>query len=177
MTIPNVLSIFRLIGTFFFLFFVILERYNLAFVIFVLQGVSDLMDGLIARIFKSKTNLGAFLDPLADKFMLVSSYLILAYKNMIPQWITLIVVLRDSFVLFGFFVLYGLSGQVVPKPRVLGKMCTALQIITIAYVLWSTKERYHAFFFYPTAVLTLLSGLDYLFSGIRIFVRYRPLRG
>ncbi|MCX7856820.1 MAG: CDP-alcohol phosphatidyltransferase family protein [Deltaproteobacteria bacterium] len=176
MTFPNFLSAFRLIGTFFFLFFVIRERYNIAFIIFVLQGLSDLMDGLIARTFKSKTTVGAFLDPLADKFMLVSSYLILTYKNIIPQWITLLVVLRDSFVLLGFIVLYRISNEKIPHPRVLGKVCTAIQAITIAYVLWSKDDRLRLFFFYPTVILTITSGLDYLFASLRLFVRYKPMR-
>jgi|YelNatPaOPRAMG01_1025707.scaffolds.fasta_scaffold01581_13 cardiolipin synthase len=176
MTIPNVLSIFRLLTTFLFLSFVIKERFNLALFIFVFQGLSDLLDGLIARTFKSKSDLGAFLDPLADKFMLVSSYLVLAYKNIIPRWVTLIVVFRDFFVLLGFLILYNLSYQSVPRPRLLGKICTALEVITIFYVLWSDRGRYQFYFFYLTGLFALLSGLDYLFSGIRLFVR-KPLRG
>ncbi len=177
MTVPNLLSLFRIIGTFFFIFFMFKEEYNLAFIIFLLQGLSDLADGLIARLFEWKTDLGAFLDPLADKIMLVSSYLILSYKSMIPKWVAFIVVFRDFFVLAGFLFLYTLSCQNVPRPRILGKICTVVQVLTVSYVLWSVEGGFKFYFFYITVFFTLLSGIDYLLSGIRLLARLRLLKG
>lgn len=174
MTIPNFLSFFRLTGTFLFLFFVIREKYSSAFVVFVLQGLSDLADGLIARIFNTKTELGAFLDPIADKFMLMSSYVVLAYKEIIPQWVMFIVIAKDLFILIGFLILYSFSYRIAPKPRVFGKICTAVEVVTIAYVLWTLDGILRTFLFYLTALFSFLSVFDYLLSGLRILARYRP---
>ncbi|MCS7280362.1 MAG: CDP-alcohol phosphatidyltransferase family protein [Desulfobacterota bacterium] len=177
MTIPNALSLFRLVATFFFIFFVTKEMFGFAFTIFLLQALSDLADGLIARRFGFKTLMGTYLDPIADKFMLLSTYLILTYKSMVPKWLTFIVLFKDFLILLGFFTLYNFSVRIVPNPRPLGKICTASQMVAIAYLLWAGTEGYVDYFFYATAICTVLSTFDYFFSGLFLYAKYRLNKG
>jgi len=87
MNIPNFISILRFFITFFFIIAVYEGKFRTGLYLFMLQGLSDLLDGFLARTVSKKTRLGAFLDPLADKTMLVSSYVVLYIKNIIPCWL------------------------------------------------------------------------------------------
>lgn len=176
MNLPNLLSIFRFFCTFLFIAFTSRELYKEAFIVFLLMGLSDFFDGLLARVFRWKTAIGAFLDPLADKFMLISAYVILALRDLVPQWMTLTVLLRDSVVLSGFFVFSKYFGHTIPRPRVLGKVSNATQIIQIAYVLYSPDGVLKSHFLYLAFFFTVSSGLDYLYLGFRTIFRYGPAR-
>ena len=150
-------------------------RFKLALGLFVLQGITDLLDGLLARLLKAKTSLGAYLDPLADKVMLVSSYVVLCLIDIVPLWVTSIVLLRDIIVPSGFLLLYKLSYKVEVSPSLLGKITTFCQIITVVYILWSDVRAYEEIFFYVTALVTALSGIHYVFVGFRIYFNQRPV--
>ena len=174
MNLPNILSVFRLFVTSFFIIAIYYGRFKLALALFVLQGVTDLLDGLLARLLKAKTSLGAYLDPLADKVMLVSSYIVLCIIDIMPLWVTAIVLLRDIIVPAGFLLLYKLSYKMEVSPSLLGKITTFCQIITVAYVLWSDVRSYEEMFFYTTAFVTAVSGLHYIYVGLRMFFSKRP---
>ncbi len=174
MNLPNILSVFRLFVTSFFIIAIYYGRFKLALGLFVLQGVTDLLDGLLARLLKAKTSLGAYLDPLADKVMLVSSYIVLCIIDIMPLWVTAIVLLRDIIVPAGFLLLYKLSYKMEVSPSLLGKITTFCQIITVAYVLWSDVRSYEEMFFYTTAFVTAVSGLHYIYVGLRMFFSKRP---
>jgi len=168
MTIPNLLSVLRLFITIFFITAIYEDRMRTALLLFLLQAFTDLLDGFLARTMGSKTRLGAFLDPLADKAMLLSAYVVLNLKGILPLWLTWTVLLRDIVLVTGFAVLYRLSLQGKPTPSYWGKMTTFFQILTIVYILWSTDRTYAPFFFYPTALITFISGIHYVSRGIRI---------
>jgi cardiolipin synthase (CMP-forming) len=168
MNAPNLVSIFRLFLTLFFILAVNDGKFRLALYLFILQGISDLLDGFLARTMGKKTNLGAFLDPVADKTMLVSAYVVLYLRNAIPLWMTSIVLIRDVTLCCGFFVLYGLSYKIKLVPSIWGKITTAFQITTVVYVLWSEGGELGSLFFYGTAIFTIVSGLQYVTRGIRI---------
>lgn len=174
MNLPNILSVFRLFVTSFFIIAIYYGRFKLALGLFVLQGVTDLLDGLLARLLKAKTSLGAYLDPLADKVMLVSSYIVLCIIDIMPLWVTAIVLLRDIIVPAGFLLLYKLSYKMEVSPSLLGKITTFCQIITVVYVLWSDVRSYEEMFFYTTAFVTAVSGLHYIYVGLRMFFSKRP---
>lgn len=176
MHLPNILSLFRFLGTFLFIVLALKELYYEAFLIFLIMGLSDFLDGLLARTFKWKTALGAFLDPIADKFMLISAYIILALKNLIPEWMTVVVIVRDSIVFSGFFIFSKYFGQSIPKPRILGKISNATQITHVAYVLFSPNGAYNLIFLCVAFFFTVVSGLDYLYLGFRSLFRYWPAR-
>jgi len=166
MNLPNLLSIFRLFVTSIFILFIIQEKFRLALYLFIAQGVSDLLDGFLARIMGKKTDLGAFLDPLADKVMLVSSFVVLYLKGIVPLWTMNVVLLRDFIIGSGFLLLYTLSYRIKPQPVLLGKIATLFQICTIIYVLGSSERVYDTFFFFGTVCFTMASGIHYVLKGI-----------
>jgi cardiolipin synthase len=168
MNVPNLLSLLRLVITVFFVVAVMRNQFGLALTLFVVQGLSDLLDGFLARVMKAKTRLGAFLDPLADKTMLVSSYLVLSFKGMVPLWVTGCIIARDVIILVGFLRLRKTSGYEEFLPSMWGKVTTTFQIVTVVWVLWSRERAYDALVFYPTLCLTVISGVQYIRRGFRI---------
>jgi len=171
MNLPNVLSLFRLCLTAFFILAVAYQRYTLALALFVAQAISDLLDGFFARMMHQKTDLGAWLDPIADKVMLVSSYLVLGLQQIIPLLVVSIVLLRDVVLMLGFLVLHLLSYRMMPSPTLLGKATTLFQMVTVLYLLWSTTREFKEYFYYATAAFTLLSGFQYVLLGLSALYR------
>ena len=171
MNLPNILSLFRLCLTAFFILAITYQRHTLALALFVTQAISDLLDGLFARMMHQKTDLGAWLDPVADKVMLVSSYLVLGFQQIIPFWVVGIVLFRDFVLATGFLVLHMLSYRMVPSPSLLGKATTLFQMVTILYLLWSATREFQGYFFYATAALTVFSGFQYVLLGFTALSR------
>jgi cardiolipin synthase (CMP-forming) len=171
MNLPNLLSVFRLFVTVPFIIAINYGRHDIALLLFMVQGLSDVLDGFLARIMKAKTYLGAFLDPVADKVMIVSSYIVLSVYGIIPFWVTYIVVIRDLVISTGFFILYKLSYKGKPTPIILSKITTLSQMCTVVYILWPGDRIYSKHFFYATAALSMLSGLQYFVDGMRIYLK------
>jgi cardiolipin synthase (CMP-forming) len=171
MNVPNLLSVFRLFVTVFFVIAVDQGKFTLALYLFIVQGVSDLLDGFFARVMGKKTNLGAFLDPIADKTMLVSAYIVLCLQRIIPFWLTSVVLIRDLILSLGFLYLYKFSYRVKLAPSIWGKITTVAQIVTVVYVLWSEVRDYQTFVFGITALFTIISGCHYMARGFRILLR------
>lgn len=170
MNIPNFLSIFRLFLTLFFIIAVNKGSYRMALYLFLLQGISDMLDGFLARLMKEKTNLGAFLDPMADKVMLTASYIVLSTQGLIPLWLTSIILSRDFIIACGFLIIYKFSNLARPMPSLLSKFTTFAQMCTILYILWSGRGQYSTYFFFGTLAFTLMSGIHYIAKGIGILV-------
>jgi cardiolipin synthase len=168
MNIPNLISIFRIFITIFFILAVHKDRFMVAFYLFIFQGLTDMLDGFLARVMSKKTDLGAFLDPIADKTMLVAGFVMLSIKGIVPLWLTVLVILKDVVVVTGFLALYKLAYTTKPVPSVYGKITTTCQIVTVLYFLWSDVREYSVVFFYVTAFFTALSGFHYVYVGIRM---------
>lgn len=166
MTIPNLITSLRIILTPIFVIYLINERFLSALVVFVLAGLSDSIDGLIARLFNQKSRLGTFLDPLADKILLVAAFITLAIINRIPPWLSVIVISRDVLILLGALILFLNNSDLTIRPSLLSKLTTCLQLITVFVVL--TKGhialfiRYGDYIFWVTGLLTISSGLHYM---------------
>ncbi|MCX5804961.1 MAG: CDP-alcohol phosphatidyltransferase family protein [Proteobacteria bacterium] len=171
MNLPNLLSVFRLFVTIFFIIAINHGRHDIALILFIIQALSDVLDGFLARIMKAKTHLGAFLDPVADKVMIVSSYIVLSVYSIIPFWLTYIVIIRDVVISTGFFILYKLSYKGKPTPIILSKITTLSQMCTVIYILWPGDRMYSKHFFYATAVLSVFSGFQYVVDGMRIYLK------
>ncbi|MHB8109558.1 MAG: CDP-alcohol phosphatidyltransferase family protein [Syntrophorhabdaceae bacterium] len=171
--LPNIISIFRFFITFYFIYAVYQGRMRLALYLFLVQGISDLLDGFIARTMGSKTELGAYLDPIADKTMLVAAFLMLYIAGVIPGWLTLLVLGRDIVIAGGYLVLYKYANNVKPRPTIYGKITTALQIATVLYALWSAGladlRSYDLALFAATALATIISGIHYCMGGWKVF--------
>lgn len=169
MNLPNLLTIFRILLVPIFIIFVIQNDFRMALVIFIMAGITDGLDGFLARVLNQRTAIGAYLDPIADKMLLMSAYIGLTIKGMVPGWLSVIVVSRDIIILAGIAVISLMGKTVVIKPTVSSKMCTVFQISTIIITLFVFKKYPVLWngFIAATAVFTVLSGLQYMNSGIK----------
>jgi cardiolipin synthase len=170
MNIPNTLTIIRILSVPVFVICLLYDRFLVALLIFVGAGITDGLDGLIARVYHQRTTTGAYLDPIADKLLLVTAFIVLAILGNIPVWLTVIVIAKDVIVALGVLILFLTSRRVEVKPVLVGKTTTFLQIVTIA---WALLAPYSFFFknFLPyliwvTAALTCMSGLQYIYVGV-----------
>ena len=135
MTIPNLITIARLIMVPIVIVMIMQQRWGAAFVLFVVAGISDGIDGFIARHFNMKSELGAYIDPLADKSLLVSIYIALAVVGAIPSWLAIIVVSRDAMIVSAVLLSWVMSRPVEIKPIMVSKLNTAAQIGFAAFAL------------------------------------------
>ncbi len=170
MNIPNILTILRILLVPVFVIFLIQNDIWMALFIFILASITDGLDGLIARLFNQKSVIGAYLDPIADKFLLISAYLVMTIKDMLPAWLTVLVVSRDVIILSGVVILSVVMDKKLKiQPSFSSKVTTVLQVLTVALVLFSTKN-YSSFLFntiiITTAFFTVLSGLMYVYNGV-----------
>jgi len=177
MNIPNFLSLIRIILVPVFVIFLIQDEYYNALIIFVIAGLTDVLDGTMARLLNAQTKLGSYLDPIADKLLLTTSFVTLAILGIVPSWLTVIVMSRDFIILLGIAILSLMSVPFEIKPALISKVTTALQIGTIFFALLY-KAVTHDFnydwtltLFWLTALFTIASGLVYIIRGIKIINR------
>ncbi len=172
MTLPNLLTILRMVLTPLFAICLINHSYKNAFWIFVVAGLSDGLDGFIARVFRQKSELGAYLDPIADKLLISTAFIILAVVQFIPSWLTVIVISRDVLILFGVALLFITNHFIEIKPSFSSKITTVAQLLTIFAVLLkpyiSKVEVVHPPLFMFAAVMTILSGFQYIYKWLKI---------
>ncbi|MBI9110480.1 CDP-alcohol phosphatidyltransferase family protein [Maridesulfovibrio ferrireducens] len=174
--IPNLITIFRILLTLGFVFVYLDHNFFWAWILFLVAGFSDALDGFLARILNQRTSLGAMLDPLADKFLIITSFLCLAIQGLIPSWLALLVILRDTIIVGGLFFLksYGVDVQKKINPLIISKLTTALQLLLIFSVL--SRLSFALDFFevefvleWATALFTFVSGVVYIKQGFAMF--------
>ena len=144
----------------------------IAFVLFLVAGVSDAVDGYLAKRFQMSTELGAYLDPLADKALIVSIYLTLGINNLIPRWLVILVVSRDILIVGGIMLSWLLGNPLKIKPLLVSKLNTVAQILFASVVLGSLGYNYELatltlILMGLVAVLTLLSVAAYVAEWVR----------
>lgn len=171
-TVPNALSVLRLVAIPFFVAATFAGRYNLAFALFVGAGVTDAFDGYIARRLNQKSTLGAFLDPTADKIMMFTAYILYTFRgtieHRIPVWLTLTFFMRDFLIALFAYLLYTRINVRRFPPSLYGKISTICQVSVVAGVIAANGVvRVIADPLLPVLVplaliVTLLSGFDYL---------------
>ena len=132
---PNQLTLLRLIFIPFVVISIVEDRYGWALTLFVLAGLSDALDGLLARLLKQKTALGQYLDPIADKLLLSTLFLVLAFEHRIPWYVTVLVFSRDIGILIVSALLYATNTLRDLRPSVWGKANTVVQVGAILVVL------------------------------------------
>lgn len=167
MNLPNLLTIFRILLVPIFIIFVIHNDFRMALIIFIMAGITDGLDGLLARALNQRTTIGAYLDPIADKMLLISAYISLTIKSMLPGWLSVVVVSRDIIILSGIAVIFLMGKGLDIKPSISSKLTTVFQILTIISVLYPFSSLHFQLFVTATAVFTILSGLQYMYSGIK----------
>ena len=144
----------------------------IAFVLFLAAGVSDAVDGYLAKRFQMTTELGAYLDPLADKALIVSIYLTLGINNLIPRWLVILVVSRDILIIGGILLSWLVGNPLKIKPLLVSKLNTVAQIVFACVVLGSLgfgipADRLTLVLMVLVAALTLLSIAAYLAGWVR----------
>lgn len=166
LTVPNLITLIRILLTPLFIIFLIQGRYQKALIVFVLAGLSDLADGLIARLYHQKSPLGAYLDPLADKLLMAAAFVALSIARLIPSWLTVVVLSRDVILVLGVLILRLADYSLEIKPSVWGKLTTTLQIMTVLLVLvgklWPLPMGVLPGCFYLTGAITAISGVHYI---------------
>ena len=174
--IPNILSFARLLSVPVAIMLMLDGNFTACFWIFVAAGVTDAIDGWFAKTFDARTQFGAFLDPLADKALVVSTYLMLGWLGHVPGWLVVLVVFRDVLIIGGAMVAYLMLGDFHSRPLAISKLNTAVQIALVAAVL----ARLGVSIGHPSidwalvhvaAATTLASGFAYLWEWGRRLAR------
>ena len=170
--IPNILSVIRILLVPLFVISLFRDFYNLALLIFAIAAISDVLDGLLARHLNQRTQLGSYLDPVADKLLLASAFIILAVVKMVPGWLAVIVISRDVLIILGVVIFSIENVSFAIKPSIVGKCTTVAQISTILFVLLNPDIPgayiVRCSLYWLTAGLTITSGLHYLYIGMNI---------
>jgi cardiolipin synthase len=175
-TTANQLTVLRIVVVPVFIILLVYNELGWAFAAFVLAGISDVLDGIIARRFRQKTSIGAVLDPLADKLLMTSSILILSlpqmeFLNTIPRWLMIVIIFRDVFILLVSLIVVLMVGWRVFKPSPYGKASTVMQVLTVLAVLFANWRHMAVpelhIVFYMTGLMTAFSGIHYLVRALR----------
>lgn len=172
MNVPNILTLIRILLIPAFVILIINKSFGWALVIFAIAGITDGIDGLIARITRQRTELGAYLDPIADKLLISAAFVTLAIIEILPSWLAVIVITRDVIILLGILVMILIDYRPKIEPSLVSRVTTVFQILTIILVL---MVEYGSFFrhlstvlIYGTTLFTILSGVHYIYIGTRI---------
>lgn len=183
LTLANLLTVLRLALVPFFIIAVTDSRFGLALVIFGVAGLTDFLDGIIARNWKQATALGAILDPMADKLLLTAAFVVLSLPdhpkvlpefvllNRLPIYLVILSISRDVIIALIAGVLYVTGARTAFTPTMLGKATTAVQLVTVLAVLFSNFREVRSDALVPwmclaTLVLVLASGLHYIFHAV-----------
>ncbi len=172
MNLPNYITLVRVILIPFFINLMIYGYYRWALAVFVVACVTDALDGMIARLTKTQTELGAFLDPMADKLLILAAFVTLVLLGRLPVWLVIIVVSRDAILTMGGLIIYFTTRDLKIQPSIIGKATTVLQlsVVTLSLVLMSygRETGIMAFLQLATAAVTIASGAQYVLRGIRM---------
>lgn len=170
-TIPNIITMFRIATVPVLIILLHDYQYGWAFLVFLVSGISDGLDGFIAKRFNMSSELGAILDPLADKALIFSSYLMLMILGDLPFWLFLTVIFRDLLILVGSLIYVAFNGQVKMAPSYLSKLNTFTQIFLVVTILAQKTfgldyPGFTEFLIYATFVTTIISGVHYVWVWV-----------
>jgi cardiolipin synthase len=174
LNIPNLITLARLLSVPLIATLILLHHLTPAFYLFALAGLSDALDGFLARVFKARTTFGAYLDPLADKALLIGVYVALARIGLIELWVAILVVFRDVVIVGGILLLFLFNTSIEMKPHILSKINTVVQLSFALFVLAQGAvflgfPALDTFFGYLVALTTVLSGVTYIKIGLTYF--------
>ncbi len=172
-TVPNILTVFRIFITPAFVVVFFSENYLLALILFVVAGITDGLDGFLARILDQRSKLGAMIDPLADKFLLLTVFICLGVQGWVPFWLIVVVISRDLIIICGLFTLHLLGVNIKNKisPTIDSKLNTLFQIVLLLTILTANTFEIGALtgliiiLVYLVGFLTIFSGVRYVILG------------
>jgi cardiolipin synthase len=170
--IPNIITVFRFLLVPPVVLLLLEGRFGLALLMFGVAGFSDGLDGYLAKRFSWSSRLGALMDPLADKLLLVSSFITLGWLNQIPLWLVGVVILRDLVIISGALVYHFRIERLEAEPTKLSKLNTVAQILLVLAVMFSAAVQTLPYLWmdvllYSVLVTTLWSGIDYVWRWSR----------
>jgi cardiolipin synthase len=165
--LPNLITLARLLAVPLAVWLMVSGRYEAAFWLFISAGISDALDGFLARRLGSRSELGAYLDPLADKCLLVSAYVTLGLQGTIASWLVILVVFRDLLIIGGALLYQTLTHSLQVQPLLISKLNTLLQILLVGVLLARLglgldDHGVAEILVYAVAASTLLSGAGYI---------------
>jgi cardiolipin synthase (CMP-forming) len=172
LSIPNLITLARILLVPVVVWAIASDQMQVAFLLFLAAGLSDAIDGFLAKRFGMATELGAYLDPLADKAMIVSIYIALGIADAIPRWLVILVVSRDLMIVSAIILSWLVDKRVTLKPLTVSKLNTVAQIVLALFVLASHGYNFNAepvltVLMALVAILTLLSIAFYLAEWVR----------
>ncbi len=174
LNVPNFLTLLRIMAIPVFLILLEDLRYRDALLVFVAAGITDALDGTIARLTHTKTTLGAYLDPAADKLLLLSAFIALGFMHIVPRWLVVVVLMRDVIIVAGYILLFMMTQRTMEvRPNLAGKVGTFLQLLSVFVVLVSQvraeplREHLQTTIFVAAGVTTALAGFQYVHRGLK----------
>lgn len=172
MTIPNLITILRFLLVPGVVYALLSDQWGWAFAGFLVAGISDGVDGFIARHFNQRSELGAYLDPIADKVLLVSVFVVLGYLHQLPLWLVIAAVSRDALIVTGVMLATIMGNPVEMKPFLVSKANTAVQIVLAALILGEQAFAVDSGLLRPgmiylSGLLTIASAGAYLVAWLR----------
>ena len=177
LTPANQLTLLRMLLIPAFVILVVYGYLGWALAVFMVAGITDALDGLIARWSGQKTSLGAWLDPMADKLLLVTTFVVLTLPglglmNRLPIWLTVLIISRDVVIVLTVAIVNLAVGRRTFRPSMFGKTATAIYILTAVVAMYFNYLRYHSvivdFFVWASLAITLISSLHYIWHAARI---------
>ncbi len=176
LNVANTLTLLRILAVPLYLNLLVDGLHEAAFLVFLGAGITDGLDGAVARLTNTRTELGAHLDPLADKLLVISAFIALGLLHEIPLRLMILVIVRDAVILGGYLVSAVVVGEAMPMaPSMWGKLTTFLQILSIGVVMlalsgwWMAPVGLREGVFIATGIATLVSGAGYVVDGIRFY--------
>lgn len=175
--LPNLITLLRIASVPFIVILLFNNNYAMTLLLFVFAGLSDALDGYIAKRFQCITKLGTMLDPIADKCLLVASFVMLTHQEYLPFWLTVIVVFRDLLIIGGVIFVSLLIGRIELKPLIISKINTVMQLFLIFVVLMNLAHPQlipnigEPFLYILVAGTSISSGLAYIWHGSILAMR------
>ena len=170
LNIPNALTILRILLVPVIVGFLVYDHFDFALVALLIAALTDALDGSIARMANQKTEFGAYLDPLADKLLLVTTFLTFSFLDMVPAWSVIVVVSRDAILLTGTLLARLTDTEINTSPSLLGKATTVFQLVYIILVLVFFSYQFDLVsltpLLYAMILLTVASGLHYILRSV-----------
>lgn len=181
LNVPNILTLLRILAVPLFLSLLVEGEYDAALTIFIAAGITDAVDGMIARMWNLRTELGAHLDPLADKLLVVSSFIALGIMGAVPRPLMIVVIMRDVVILGGFLLTAAIVGKSMEMhPSLAGKLTTFTQLLSVTLVLvnlaqwWNVPPTFLTGVFVATGCASFWSGSGYVLRGLKWYAASGP---
>jgi cardiolipin synthase (CMP-forming) len=179
MTLPNQLTVLRILLIPVFVLLLVYDARIAALIVFLLTCISDCLDGYIARTWRQQTTLGTFLDPIADKLLMVTTFATLALLNALPVPLTILLIARDVLLSIAVGIVLWITGRRLPEPTLLGRAAIFCQMWTVVFGLffyvfedWPLLTTLRPFILWPifiaTALLAVAAGLHYIYQLVRL---------